>query len=92
MVVNKAVELAGKSVVQVAANAGRFEKSTGVTTLSALATAAVPAAQAVIKVAAKIEAQSGVLASKIAGKSVKAKVATAKRAVAKKVVRTRKAA
>ncbi len=91
-VVNKAVELAGKSVVQVAANAGRFEKSTGVTTLSALATAAVPAAQAVTKVAAKIEAQSGVLATKIAGKSVKAKVATAKRAVAKKVVRTRKAA
>lgn len=92
LVVNKAVELAGKSVMQVAANAGRFEKSTGVTTLSALATAAVPAAQTVIKVAAKIEAQSGVLASKIAGKSGKAKVATVKRAVAKKVVRTRKAA
>jgi len=91
-VVNKAVELAGKSVVQVAANANRFEKSTGVTTLTTLATAAVPAAQAVIKVVAKIEAQSGVLASKIAGKSVKAKVATVKRAVAKKVVRTPKAA
>jgi hypothetical protein len=47
MVVSKAVELAGKSVVQVAANAGRFEKSTGVKALSTLATAAMPAAQAV---------------------------------------------
>jgi hypothetical protein len=50
----------------------------------------VPAAKAVTKVAAKIEAQSGVLASKIAGKSVKAKVATAKRAVTKKVVAAKK--
>ncbi|MBK6320733.1 hypothetical protein [Candidatus Aalborgicola defluviihabitans] len=92
LMVNKAVELAGKGLVQVAANAGRFEKSIGVTTLSTLATAAVPAAKAVTKVAAQIEAKSGVLASKIAGKTVKAKVATAKRAVAKKVVRARKAA
>jgi hypothetical protein len=73
LVVNKAVELAGKGVVQVAANAGRFEKSTGVTTLSSLATAAVPAAQAVNKVAAKIEAKSNELATKLAGKPVRAK-------------------
>ncbi len=94
LVVNKAVELAGKSVVQVAANAGRFEKSTGVTALTTLATAAVPAAQAVTKVVAKIEAQSVVLASKIAGKpaKVKAKAVAAKRAPAKKVVRARKTA
>ena len=77
MVVNKAVELAGKGVVQVSANAGRFEKSTGVTTLSTLATAAVPAAQAVNKVAAKIEAKSSELASKLAGKSVRAKAKAA---------------
>ena len=70
LMVNKAVELAGKGLVQVAANAGRFEKSIGVTTLSTLATAAVPAAKAVTKVAAQIEAKSGVLASKIAGKTV----------------------
>jgi hypothetical protein len=91
IVIDKAVELAEKGVVQVAANAGRFEKSTGVTALTTLAIAAVPAAKAVTKVAAKIEAQSGVLASKIAGKSVKARVATAKRAVAKKVVVAKKA-
>jgi hypothetical protein len=91
MVIDKAVELAGKGIVQVAANAGRFEKSTGVTALTTLATAAVPAAKAVTVVAAKIEAQSGVLASKIAGKSVKVKVAAAKRVVAKKVVVAKKA-
>lgn len=85
-VVDKAMELAGKGVVQVAANAGRFEKSTGVNTLSALATAAVPAAKAVIKVATQIEAKSGALVSKIAGKPAKAKVATAKRAVVKRPV------
>ena len=96
LVVNKAVELAGKGVEQVAANAGRFEKSTGVTTLSALATAAVPAAQAVTKVAAKIEAKSSELATKLAGKPVRAKAAKAAatvKAVAKKAAtRTRKAA
>ena len=94
-VVNKAVELAGKGVEQVAANAGRFEKSTGVTTLSALATAAVPAAQAVTKVVAKIEAKSSELATKIAGKPAKAKVkpVAAKRpAAAKKAPRAAKAA
>ena len=102
LVVNKAVELAGKGVVQVSANAGRFEKSTGVTTLSSLATAAVPAAQAVTKVVAKIEARSSELATKLAGKPVRAKAAkvvkavkaaTAKAApVAKKAVRTAKKA
>lgn len=105
LVVNKAVELAGKGVVQVSANAGRFEKSTGVTTLSSLATAAVPAAQAVTKVVAKIEARSSKLASQLAGKPVRAKatkatkvVKTVKAApakaatVVKKAVRTAKAA
>ena len=102
LVVNKAVELAGKGVVQVSANAGRFEKSTGVTTLSSLATAAVPAAQAVTKVVAKIEARSSELATKLAGKPVRAKAAKVVKAVkaapakaatvAKKAVRTAKKA
>jgi hypothetical protein len=91
LVVNKAVELAGKGVVQVSANAGRFEKSTGMTTLSSLATAAVPAAKAVTKVVAKIEAKSSELATKLAGKPARAKASPAK-AAAKKTVRTRKAA
>lgn len=91
MAVNKAVELAGKGVVQVAANASQFEKVTGVK-LHTLAVAAVPAAQAVNKVVAKIEVQSGVLANKIGGKTAKVKVAAVKRTVAKKATRARKAA
>jgi hypothetical protein len=45
----------------------------------------------VVGVVSKIEAQSSVLASKVAGSATKAKVSTAKRAVAKKVARVRKA-
>lgn len=87
VVVDKAVELAGKGVAQVSANANRFEKSTGVNTLSTLAVAAVPAAKAVSKVAGTIEAKSGELVVKIAGKPVKAKKSAApKRAPAKKPV------
>ena len=70
--------------MQVAANASRFEKSTGVTALSTLAVATLPAAQAVVKAAAKLEVQSSVLAKKIAGSPVKAKATAAKRAVVKK--------
>lgn len=91
LVIDKAVELVEKSLEQVAANAERFEQSTGVTALSALASAAVPAAQAATKAAAKLESQSSVLADKIAGKKPKAKTAAAKRSVAKKVVRARPA-
>jgi hypothetical protein len=91
--VSKAVELAGKGVQQVAANAGLFEKATGVTTLSTLANAAMPAAQAVNKVVAQIEARSSALAVKMAGKPAKpAKTAAAKRPTAKKTVRARKTA
>ncbi len=92
LAVNKAVELAGKGVVQVAANANRFEKSTGVTALSTLAVATLPAAQAVVKAAAKLEEQSGVLAKKIAGRPVKAKATAAKRAVVKKATAVAKTA
>lgn len=89
--VAKAVEFAGKGIDQVAANASRFDKALGKPAMTTLAVAAVPAAQAVSEVAAKLEAQSGVLVSKIAGnkvktaakKAVKRTVATAKKAVRK---------
>lgn len=94
LAVSKAVEIAGKGVEQVAANASRFEKTTGVTALSTLAVATLPAAQVVVKAAATLEAQSGALVKKIAGSPVKAKVKptakvakvakVAKRAVVKK--------
>lgn len=94
--VSKAVQLAEKGVAQVAANASRFEKATGVK-LKPLAVAAVPAAQEVNKVVAQLEVKSSALATKLAGKNGKVKVAstkvaTAKRAATKKVVRTAKAA
>lgn len=82
--VNKAVALAGKGVAQVAANASRFEQATGLDTLSTLAVAAVPAAEAVSSVAAKLEASSGALVNKISGKKAKVKVAMPKRPAAKK--------
>ena len=90
--VNKAIELAGKGVQQVAANAARFQKSTGVTTLNKLAVAAVPAAQAVSKVAFKIEKQSDQLVNTVAGKTAKVKVASVKRVTPFKKARTAKAA
>jgi hypothetical protein len=92
MAVNKAVELAGKGVQQVAANAARFQKSTGVTTLNKLAVVAVPAAQAVSKVAGKIEQQSDQLVNTVAGKTAKVKVASVKRVTPFKKARAAKAA
>jgi hypothetical protein len=93
--VAKAVEFAGKGVEQVAANASRFDKAVGKPAMTTLATAVVPAAVAVSEVAAKLEAQSGALVSKIAGNKVKtAAKKTARRTVAtaKKTVRKVKAA
>ncbi len=102
LAVNKAVELAAKGVDQVAANAARFEKSTGLTALSTLAVATLPAAQAVVKAAAKLEEQSSVLAKKVAGSplkavkakavAVKAKAVAVERAVVKKTTEVAKTA
>ena len=90
--VNKVVELAVKSLEQVAANTARLEKALGANALNALVDAALPAAEAVNKVAAKLEAKSGDLVNNIAGSKAKVKVATVKRAVAKKAAAVRKAA
>ena len=56
--IGRAVELAAKGVLQVAANANAFEKATGNKSLNKIAVAAVPAAVAVSKIAEKIEARS----------------------------------
>ncbi len=90
--VNKAVELAAKGVQQVAVNAALFDKATGYTTLQKLAVAAVPAAQAVSKVAVKIEAQSSQLVSKVSGSKLGEVVAKVKRTSAFKKARAAKAA
>ncbi len=90
--VNKVVELAVKSIEQVVANTARLEKALGANTLNALVDAALPAAEAVSKVAAKLEAKSGDLVNNIAGSKAKVKVATVKRAAPKKAPAARKAA
>lgn len=87
--VNKTVELAGKGVEQVAANASRFEKATGLD-LTPVVVAVVPAAQAATKVATKIEVRTSEFASKIAGGKAKVKVSAVKRTVAKKAAATTK--
>ena len=90
--VAKAVELAAKGVQQVAANAARFEKSTGVTALNKLAVAVVPAAQGISKVAVKIEAQSTQLVNTVAGKKSTVAAATGKRVSPFRQARARRAA
>ena len=90
--VNKVVELAVKSLEQIAANSERLEKALGANALNALVDAALPAAEAVSKVAAKLEEKSGVLVNNIAGSKAKVKVATVKRTVTKKAAAVRKAA
>lgn len=69
-VLDQLVKLASTGVERAAANASLFEEKTGVTTLNLLASAAVPAAQAVRKIAAQIEQKSADLVGKIAGADV----------------------
>ncbi len=90
--VNKAVELAGKGIHQAAANASQFEKKTGVKALHTLAVAAVPAVNAVNKLATTLEKQSSLLADKLAGKKATVTVAAVKRVTPFRKARARKAA
>jgi hypothetical protein len=78
-VVGKFVELAGKGVQQVAANASQFEQRTGIKTLNNLAEVAKPAVSVVSVLAEKLETRSSALASKVAGHPAGAKVAAVKR-------------
>ncbi len=91
-VVDKVVELAAKGAQQIAANAGTFEKNTKVKALHTLAVAAVPAVEAVARLAGKIEQQSGRLANRLAGQQAVVTVAAVKRVTPFKKARTRKAA
>lgn len=82
--VNKVIELAIKGVEQVVANTDRLEKALGANAINAIVGAALPAAEAVSKVAATLEAKTGDLVNNIAGSKAKVKVATVKRAAPKK--------
>jgi hypothetical protein len=90
VMVSKAVELAGKGVQQVAANASAFEKRTGVATLNSLAKATVPAAIVVSNLAGKLEQRSGSLANTVGGKSATVKVAAVKRSAARTATKVKR--
>lgn len=90
--VTKVVEIAGKGVQQAAANAGQFEKKTGVKALHNLALAAVPALEAVNKLAVSLEKQSSRLVNKLAGTTATVTVAAVKRVTPLRKARARKAA
>ena len=92
VLVSKAVALAGKGIHQAAANAGQFEKKTGVKALHTLALVAVPAVEAVNKLATTLEKKSGLLANKLAGKDAVVKVAAVKHVTPFRKARARKAA
>lgn len=87
IVVDKAVELAGKGVQQLAHNADAFEKRTGMATLSNLAKATLPAATLASNLAGKLEQGSSSLANAVAGGSARASVAAVKRSVERTVAK-----
>jgi len=91
LVVNKFVEYAGRGVQQVATNADRFEKRTGMNTLNRLAKAAVPAATVFGDLAGKLEQSSSRLANTVAGKKTTVKVAAVKVAAVKRATAAWKA-
>ena len=90
--VGKAIALAGLGIHQAAANAGQFQKKTGVKTLHTLAQAAVPAVATVTQWATTLEKRSGRLANTLAGKDASVKVAAVKRVTPFRKARARKAA
>lgn len=89
-VVDKMLELAGKGVQQLADSASLFEKSTGLGTLNIVASATVPAAAVVGKLASKLEQKSSLLATRIAGKTAAATDARVKRVTPFKKARSAK--
>lgn len=105
-VVHTVVDLAGKGVERIAANATSFDKAYGTSALDTLSSVVLPGAQVVSKVADKIEQGATQVARKIAGAQVKAsptkraarkplaKAAPAKRVITRKArsTRSRKAA
>lgn len=87
VLVNKAVELAGKGVQKASATAGAFEKRTVVaTTLNSLARFTVPAAVVVSGLAGKLEQGSSSLANTLTGKSTAVAVAPSRKVAPHKSV------
>ena len=84
-VVNTVVDLAGKGVERIAANASSFDKAYGTSALDTLSSVVLPGAQVVSKVASSIEQRAGQVAEKIAGgqAAVKASPPSARRSASR---------
>lgn len=90
--INKALDVSGRTIAQLAANADRFGNSTaGGKSLAAIAQLALPAAQAVHKLATTIEAQSERLLHTVEGAGKAPRKATTKRAAAPRKAATKAA-
>ena len=91
-VVQRLMELAGRSVQQVAVNADRLEQRTGLKSLSGLAQVAVPAVGAVAELADKLALRTSAAANRIAGQASRTETGAAYSTTARKPAARRKAA
>lgn len=87
--INKALDVSGRTIAQLAANTDRFSSATGVKSLATIAQFALPAAQAAHKLATTIEAQSERLLHTVEGekKAPVRKAAAKRKSVAKAAVK-----
>ena len=83
-VVHTVVDLAGKGVERIAANASSFDKAYGTRALDTLSGVVLPGAHVVSKVASSIEQRAGRVAEKIAGGQAAVKASPAKRKAVRK--------
>jgi hypothetical protein len=83
-VVHTVVDLAGKGVERIAANAISFDKAYGTSALDTLSSVVLPGAHIVSKVADTIEQRATQVARKIAGEQAAVEASPAKRKAARK--------
>jgi hypothetical protein len=85
-VVNTVVDLAGKSVERIAANATTFDKAYGTSALDKLSSVVLPGAHIVSKLVDRIEQRATQVAAKVAGPQAAAKNGAAKRRAVRKPI------
>lgn len=90
--VQRLVEVAGRGVQQVAANADRFEQRTGLKSLSSLAQVAAPAVGAVADLADKLAVRTSAVAQRVAGEASVIETVTARAGTLRKAAAQRRAA
>lgn len=87
-VIDRVQAIAASSVRQVASNAETFEAKTGVSALTAIAGAALPAAQVTSRLVGELERKTGEFASSIDAHPVQRKAKAATKAAAQAVKKT----